>query len=140
VDPLLARRLALPFLAGGYATQQLYEWLSKTRYGGANVGPCDGCLDWLGMLELRVWDPYYSLYLNALGGGPASIARYFSPDEISELDARETAAVVCQSAPFGARLATSKPKSMTYYLESCGRKDIEAVPLYDSHYVPRDGD
>jgi hypothetical protein len=30
--------------------------------------------------------------------------------------------------------------SMTYYIESCGRTDIEVVPLYDLHYVPRDGD
>lgn len=128
------------FLAGGYATQQLYEWLSKRGTAARTLGLATAVLIGWACLELRVWDPYYSLYLNALGGGPASIARYFSPDEISELDARETAAVVCQSAPFGARLATSKPKSMTYYLESCGRKDIEAVPLYDSHYVPRDGD
>jgi hypothetical protein len=30
--------------------------------------------------------------------------------------------------------------SMIHYLESCGRTDIEVVPLYDLHYVPRDGD
>ena len=29
---------------------------------------------------------------------------------------------------------------MTYYVENCGRTDIEVVPLYDRHYVPREGD
>jgi len=30
--------------------------------------------------------------------------------------------------------------TMTYYVENCGRTDIEVVPLYDRHYVPREGD
>ena len=30
--------------------------------------------------------------------------------------------------------------SMSYYVENCGRTDIEVVPLYDRHYVPREGD
>ncbi len=30
--------------------------------------------------------------------------------------------------------------SMAYYLETCGRTDIQIVPLYDAHYAPRDGD
>jgi len=29
---------------------------------------------------------------------------------------------------------------MTYYVENCGRTDIEVVPLYDRHYEPREGD
>ncbi len=30
--------------------------------------------------------------------------------------------------------------SMAYYLQTCGRSDMEVVPLYDPHYVPQDGD
>jgi hypothetical protein len=30
--------------------------------------------------------------------------------------------------------------TMTYYVENCGRTDIEIVPLYDRHYQPREGD
>jgi hypothetical protein len=30
--------------------------------------------------------------------------------------------------------------SMTHYVETCGRTDIEVVPLYNRHYVPREGD
>jgi hypothetical protein len=128
------------FLAGGYATQQLYEWLSKRGVTPRVVGLATVLLIGWTSLDLRFWEPYYSLYLNGLGGGPAKIAQYFSPDEISELDARETAAEVCQSAPLGARLATSKPQSMTYYIQRYGREDIHVIPLYDRDYAPEDGD
>ena len=30
--------------------------------------------------------------------------------------------------------------SMAYYLQACGRADLQVVPLYDTHYAPRDGD
>ena len=133
---------ALPFLflAGGYAVQQLYQWLSRRgvapRVFGLAMAVVIGCA----CLELNVWSPYYSLYLNALGGGASRSAQYFSPDEIAELDARETAEVVSRSAPAGARLATSKPKSMGYYLERDGRRDIQVSPLYDRDYTPQYGD
>jgi hypothetical protein len=29
---------------------------------------------------------------------------------------------------------------MAYYLQACGRADLQIVPLYDTHYAPRDGD
>ena len=29
---------------------------------------------------------------------------------------------------------------MIYYVENCGRTDIEVLPLYDRHYQPREGD
>ena len=38
------------------------------------------------------------------------------------------------------RVATARPMSMAYYLETCGRTDIQVVPLYDAHYAPRNGD
>jgi hypothetical protein len=78
--------------------------------------------------------------LNNIGGGARSITRYFAPDEVSEFDTREVANQVCPSAPGGTRLATARPMSMTYYLDSCGRTDIHVVPLYDPQYAPRDGD
>jgi len=133
---------ALPFLflAGGYAVQQLYEWLSRRSVAPRVFGLATVVVIGCACLELNFWDPYYSLYLNALGGGASRSAQYFSPDEISELDARETAEVVSRSAPPGARLATSKPKSMSYYFERDGRKDIQVIPLYDRDYAPKYGD
>jgi hypothetical protein len=94
----------------------------------------------LPLLELHTWSPYYSFYLNSIGGGKKNIARYFGQDEVSEFDTREVAQQTCSTAPSGARLATARPMSMTYYIESCGRADIEVMPLYDLHYVPREGD
>jgi len=128
------------FLAGGYAVQQLYDCMSRRGVAQQTLGLAAVLLCGWTYLELRVWEPYYSLYLNALGGGSTKIAQYFSPDEISELDARQAAALVCRGAPLGARLATSKPKTMAYYLERDGRNDIRVIPLYDRDYVPLDGD
>jgi len=128
------------FLAGGYAVEQLYEWLSRRSVRPRLLRFAAVVLIGYTYLRVSSWDPYYSLYLNPLGGGTSRISRYFSPDEISELDARETAAVISGSAFHAARLATSKPKSMRYYLDRDGRTDIKIVPLYDRDYVPQYGD
>ena len=106
----------------------------------AFVGLAAAALFALPLLELHAWSPYYSFYLNSIGGGQKHLARYFGQDEVSEFDTREVAQQVCSSAHAGARLATARPMSMTYYVENCGRTDIEVVPLYDRHYVPREGD
>lgn len=132
----------LPFLfiAGGHAVQQLYDWLTKRGIAPRAVAFATMLLVTWTTVQLRSWEPYYSLYLNSLGGGSNRIAHYFTPDEISELDARQTAAVVCESAPPGGRLATSKPLSMNYYLKRCGRNDIQVLRLYDRGYTPEEGD
>jgi hypothetical protein len=61
-------------------------------------------------------------------------------DEVSEFDTREVAQKVCPFAPTAAKIATARPASMAYYLQDCGRVDLQIVPLYDTHYAPRDGD
>ena len=106
----------------------------------AFVGLAAATLFALPLLELHAWSPYYSFYLNSIGGGQKNIARYFGQDEVSEFDTREVAQQVCSSADAGARLATARPMTMTYYVENCGRADIEVVPLYDRNYMPREGD
>ena len=89
------------------------------------------------LLESQAWAPFYSFYLNSIGGGTRNITRYFAPDEVSEFDTREVAQEVCPAAPRAAKLATGRPMSMAYYLQTCGRADIEVVSLYDPHYVRR---
>jgi len=133
---------ALPFLfiAGGQAVQCLYDWLTTHGIAPRRLSFAAMLLVGWMLWDARAWGPFYSLYLNPLGGGSKKVAQLFSPDEISELDSRETAAVVCQSAPPGGRLATSKPSSMNYYLERCGRKDIQVIPLYDRRYRLQEGD
>ena len=128
------------FLAGGYAVQATWARIREKKMSLAFVGLAAATLFALSLLELHAWSPYYSFYLNSIGGGQKNIARYFGQDEVSEFDAREVAQQVCSSADAGTRLATARPMSMTYYVENCGRADIEVVPLYDRRYVPREGD
>ena len=128
------------FLAAGYAVQQTWDWLRQRKVSPALVGAAAVILFGWPVAELHNWSPYYSFYLNPIAGGTRSITRYFAPDEVSEFDTREVSEQICPSAPAGSRLATARPMSMTYYLESCERTDIKVVPLYDPHYAPRDGD
>jgi len=128
------------FLAGGYAVQRTWDRMKEWKVSPVLVGSAALILFAGPLAELHNWSPYYSFYLNPIGGGTRSVTRYFAPDEVSEFDTRQVAQQVCPSAPARSRLATARPMSMTYYLENCGRSDIEIVPLYDFHYVPRDGD
>ena len=132
----------LPFLylAGGYAVQQAWKGLMAKGMRPALVGTTAVILLGWPLLELHAWAPYYSFYLNSIGGGTRNITRYFGPDEASEFDTREVAQQVCPFAPVATRVATARPMSMAYYLQACGRSDMQIVPLYDPHYTPRDGD
>jgi Dolichyl-phosphate-mannose-protein mannosyltransferase len=132
----------LPFLylAGGFAVQQLSMVLKERAASRALVRIAVIVLVAWPILELQGWAPFYSLYLNSIGGERRNITRYFAPDEVSEIDTREVAQEVCAFAPRAAKLATARPMSMAYYVQSCGRMDIDVVPLYDPHYVPQDGD
>jgi hypothetical protein len=128
------------FLAGGYAVQATWDRVTEKKMSLAFAGLAAATLYGLPLLELHAWSPYTAFYLNSIGGGQRNIARYFPQDEVSEFDTREVAQQVCSSADAGARLATARPMTMTYYVENCGRTDIEVVPLYDRHYQPREGD
>jgi len=128
------------FLASGYAVQQAWNWLAQRRMSLVPVGIAVVVLFGWPLLELHAWAPYYPFYLNAIGGGARNVTRYFAPDEVSEFDSREVAQQVCPSAFAKARLATSRPMSMTHYLEGCGRSDIRVIPLFDPLYAPRQGD
>jgi hypothetical protein len=132
----------LPFLylAGGYAVQEIWKSVKGKSWSPAFVGTAAVILIAWPLAELQVWAPYYSFYLNSIGGGTRNITRYFAPDEVSEFDTREVAQQVCPFAPAATRVATARPMSMAYYLKTCGRADLRIVPLYDTHYAPRDGD
>jgi len=134
--------LFLPFLflAGGYAVQQTCKWFANRRESMAVIAMAVGVVFVWPILELHAWAPYYPFYLNSIGGGATNIARYFGPDETSEFDTREVVQQVCPMASSSARLATARPMSVTYYLKTFGRSDIQVVPLYDPSYVPRERD
>ena len=128
------------FLAGGYAVQQTLKAAKGKVLFQALVGPAAVILLGWPLLELQSWAPYYSFYLNSIGGEKQNITRYFAMDEVSEFDTREVAQKVCPFAPAAATVATARPMSMAYYLQACGRADLRIVPLYDPHYAPQDGD
>jgi hypothetical protein len=128
------------YLAGGYAVQQTLKAARGKVLIHALVGPVAVILLGWPLVELQSWAPFYSFYLNAIGGEKQNIARYFAMDEVSEFDTREVAQKVCPFAPAAATVATARPMSMGYYLQACGRADLHIVPLYDTHYAPRDGD
>jgi len=128
------------FLAAGYAVQQIWQYARRREISPTAVGMLALVLFGWPLVELHTWSPYYPFYLNSLGGGASNITRYFAPDEVAEFDTREVAQEICPAVPAGQRLATARPQSMTYYLTSCGRSDIQIVPLYDPEYVPREGD
>ena len=128
------------FLAGGYAVQEIWSRMREKKMSLAFAGLTAATLFALPLLELHAWSPYTSFYLNSIGGGQKNIARYFPQDEVSEFDTREVAQQVCSSADAGARLATARPMTMTYYVDNCGRTDMEVVPLYDRRYQPHEGD
>src|SRR5580692_1701884 len=91
----------LPFLylAGGYAVQQTLKAAKGKVLAQALVGPAAVILLGWPLLEMQSWAPYYSFYLNSIGGEKQNIARYFAMDEVSEFDTREVAQQVCPSAP-----------------------------------------
>ncbi|MGA9390917.1 MAG: hypothetical protein WBV69_10770, partial [Candidatus Sulfotelmatobacter sp.] len=132
----------LPFLylAGGYAVQEIWKVVKGKAWSPAFVRTAAVLLIGWPVAELQAWAPYYSFYLNSIGGGTRNVTRYFAPDEVSEFDTREVAQQVCPVAPVATRVATARPMSMAYYLKNCGRSDIQIVPLYDAHYAPRNGD
>jgi len=132
----------LPFLylAGGYAVQQTLKAAKGKVLSQALVGPAAVILLGWPLLELHSWAPFYSFYLNSIGGEKQNITRYFAMDEVSEFDTREVAQKVCPFAPVATTVATARPMSMAYYLQACGRADLQIVPLYDTHYAPQDGD
>jgi hypothetical protein len=132
----------LPFLylAGGYAVQRTLKAAKGKVLSRALVGAAAVILLGWPLFELHSWALYYSFYLNSIGGEKQNIARYFAMDEVSEFDTREVAQKVCPFAPVATTVATARPMSMAYYLHACGRADLRIVPLYDTHYAPRDGD
>jgi hypothetical protein len=135
----------LPFICmtAGYTCQKGYDWY-RARRDAAFAKPAFAAaalalFAWP-LAETLSWFPYYQLYLNGLGGGRANAARFFPPDEIYDLNAKQEVETACRVAGRGVNLAVSNPTGTAFYLRSCGRTDIRVVPLYDANYAPKPGD
>jgi hypothetical protein len=73
--------------------------------------------------------PYYSLYLNALGGG--RVGYYFPHDEMNDMGLREAIAQISEEAPLGARVGGETEPVFTYYFHRFGRDDLNYFDLAD---------
>ncbi len=139
----LLQMLPFLFLLSGYAVEKLYKWLTRLdSVAGRRLGLVFTTLALLAWpaAETLAWAPYYPLYLNQLGGGRANVAKFFPHDELYDLGVREAVEYICRAAPRGAVLAVSNPMAVGYYLEKCGRIDIQVLALFDPKYVMHRGD
>jgi len=75
--------------------------------------------------------PYFRLYLNRLGGGPAKAGYYFPHDEFYDTSMREVMAEIARRAKPGARVASETPTLATYYSLRANRSDLVCVSLSD---------
>lgn len=73
--------------------------------------------------------PYYSLYLNALGGGRTG---YFFPhDEMNDLGLRGAIKQICDEAPEGTSVGGEAGPVFAYYFRRFGRDDLRYFDLSD---------
>ena len=131
------------FLAAGWAVEKLYEWILRQNAESTRrvllVSAALLLVLWPAA-EVLAWTPYCPLYLNQFGGGKVRAAKYFPQDELYDLGLREAVEYTCRVAPRGATLAASNPIAVGYYLQRCGRTDIQVGELLHYKYVPRLGD
>jgi hypothetical protein len=71
--------------------------------------------------------PHYALYTNALAADKAGY--YFPHDEFYDDGLREAIQFVCEKAPPGAIVAHETPAATHYYLERCGRTDLNSQEI-----------
>lgn len=78
--------------------------------------------------------PYYSMYVNSLGGGRGQAAFYFPHDECYDLRLRETITETLRQAPANSVLAGETPATFQYYRDRCNRPDVQVVNLSDTRF------
>lgn len=103
----VARRRLVPAMAGVLAAL----FVLQPAWAGATNGP------------------YYSLYLNALGG--ERVGYYFPHDEVNDMGLREAIARICEQAPQGAAVGGETAPVFAYYFHKFGRDDLRYFDLSD---------
>ncbi|HQG93407.1 MAG TPA: glycosyltransferase family 39 protein [Acidobacteriota bacterium] len=78
--------------------------------------------------------PFYSVYVNRLGGGLKHSVHYFPHDECYDLQLREAIANAVQKAPGGSIFAGETPAVFRYYLGKNKRPDVQVVNLSDTRF------
>jgi len=92
-----------------------------------------GCLVvFASLAALIATQPYFSLYVNRLGGGQSRIAYYFPHDECYDLLLREAIVTTLRQAPTGSTVAGETPAVFRYYLGKLNRPDVRVINLSDA--------
>ena len=89
----------------------------------------------LPLSSLIVSNPFYSLYVNFIGGGKKNIGYFFPHDEFYDLDLREAIRRTVEIAPTGSVIAGETPAVFEFYLKKFHREDMKVVELSDKNGV-----
>lgn len=133
------------YLTAAVGTMRILGWL-KSLYQRLGVQPARYATATI-VLAFIVYPtaisvtaaPYYSLYVNPLGGGKVHAGYFFPHDEFYDLGLREAAEFVMRSAPPGAKLASEAPFVIDFYRTRYGCRDLKLEVLSDPRYVVRLG-
>jgi len=79
--------------------------------------------------------PYYSFYVNRLGGGESKRAYYFPHDEVYDAGMREAIAQIAARAPRGSRVGHDAPEVVRFYTRRFGRTDLVGVELSSPEFA-----
>ena len=87
-----------------------------------------GSLYWMTAVSVENL-PYYSLYVNRIGGGMAKAGSYFPHDEFYDLGLREAVAYVARSGPQSSAIYSDADELVKYYALRFGRPDLQQATL-----------
>ena len=129
------------YLAAAFGTFAVHDWLGARLHRAtppyvrwATGAAAAILVILLSLPALLASYPYYSTYVNALGGGQKRIVYYFPHDECYDLELREAIAETLRHAPPHSVVAGETPAIFQYYLARFHRPDIRAVNLSDKRF------
>jgi hypothetical protein len=110
----------------------LARFISKRAGGSRRVELVTGAAVLIVFVVQPAWSaykaaPHYALYTNALAAD--KVGYYFPHDEFYDDGLREAIQFVCEKAPPGATVAHETPAATRYYLERCGRTDLNSQEI-----------
>ncbi|MBP7866630.1 MAG: glycosyltransferase family 39 protein [Acidobacteria bacterium] len=131
----------LIYLAAAYGAVATAEWAAgRLRRRGAlsvtGLRWAAGAVLAVGAaVPLLAVQPFFSLYLNPIGGGTRWAGTHFPHDEYYDLRLREAVDAVARQAPPGSAVAGETPAVFRYYLARYGRPDMRVVNLSDLRFA-----
>lgn len=131
----------LIYLAAAFGAVTAAEWVAgrlrrnRGAFSAAGLRRAAGTALVVGAaLPLLAVQPFFSLYLNPLGGGTRWAGTHFPHDEYYDLRLREAVDAVARQAPRGSAVAGETPAVFRYYLARYGRPDMRVVNLSDLRF------